>query len=235
MKIVTNKKDIKISVKGQIKKYSPFIIIEDDDLETFLKAGYKEVSELYNLAEMQQVSKNIDNSVKQLGLFLDETQEIIKEANVLNEQATANVDNITNMYNNIQKYMEYIKEHTEYNANVKAEIQSVSLNAREQIQLFSDEISKLKETFINDVKKVTSELFNEIDNKINIYADLDNKIKNAYSKAETSINELLANAEQSITESVGLARAWACNPVGVAVEKGLYSARHYSITKRGQQ
>lgn len=234
MKIVTNKKDVKISVKGQVKKYSPFIIIEDDDLETFIKAGYKEVTELYNLAEMQELSNNINTSVKQLGLFLEETNENVKQANNLNEQATANVDNIKQMYNNIEKYMTDIQQHTEYNANVKTEMETISLNAREQVELFNKEISKIKETLINDIKSLASNIFDEIDNKVNMYATIDENIKSAYSKAENSIDTLIENAEHSIAESVGLARAWASNPVGVAVEKGLYSARHYAMTKRGQ-
>lgn len=234
MKIVTNKKDVKISVKGQVKKYSPFVIIEDDDLETFIKAGYKEVTELYNLAEMQELSNNINTSVKQLGLFLEETNENVKQANNLNEQATANIDNITKMYNNIEKYMTDIKEHTSYNADVKQQLETISLNASEQVEIFNKEISKIKETLINDIKSLASNIFDEIDNKVNMYATIDENIKNAYSKAENSIDTLIENAEHSIAESVGIARAWASNPVGVAVEKGLYSARHYAMTKRGQ-
>lgn len=235
MKIVTNKKDVSISIKGKIKKYSPFIVIQDEDLEYFINAGYTEVSELMNLTEIKELSENINNKVnyfnesitsmesqqKDIQDNIEELQQAVKYINETTLLLDEIKEDITSKYNEIKSI---------YNKFSK-----LNLNYIEKINLFNNIIDKATNEQTGKINNMLNDLLTNVNNNIDNYKDININIETIINNAKIDLNNIILQAQKEINMYVDKCKAWANNPVNIPVEDGLYSAKHYSMKTRGNK
>lgn len=234
MKIVTNKKDVSISINKKVKKYNPFIIIDDEDLQTFLNAGYTEVSELINLAELKDISNNISKKIDTFNNSIASIEETQQELKQQVETINNNIDVINNYKESINQLLEYIENKATLINEIYTKVYNINLNADKEINTFKSNIDKVIEEETGIMNNKLSDMLNNANTIINNYDEINKNIDNNIKNIKNELSEIISQAKDDINTSVEKCKAWANNPVNIPVEDGLYSAKHYSMKTRGK-
>ena len=229
MRVFAHKKEIVIlTSNGTLKKYSPFLICHDDEAEQLKKIGYEEVSELYNLLQIQALTEEV-KAIKQ---EIIAEKENIKGLKQEIELSKASIDNYKNEISNYTlKLNDYISTFLHFVNEINSlyqECKEQTISVEEAVLKFNTEVNKITSSNIAELETQLTKLNNDTATNVSHFKDLTEIFINTHKDSLAQIKDSIATAE----EVLATCKKWASNPVGVPVEDNLYSARHYATVNK---
>ncbi len=223
-----NTQKIQVNDNGKIKAISPFFLVSDDKAHLFNSSHYTNLGSIFNIQELKAVSDNIEmitNDIKDI--VAEKTENLINiyetAENSLNElkEMKKSMQEIENLKN---EYIKIINQAEEYRKSIQEETEKY----KETLSLFQkDTDTKIKEAefSFNKAQVNISDLMEQAENKVAAkYMAVRLNMDNIYNKY---INAVSSKTDEC-KKYAELSKKWACSPLNIPVENGIYSALHYA-------
>lgn len=232
MKLLYTNNKINIMSDNKLKEYNSFILCDDEELELLKQAGFNEVSEIYNIEEMNIISKSIDEKidyVKNVSSEMNDTISVLNNKISELENSNLNLSVLVEEYS--AKFIDIQNKVEEIN-RVYNSIVSISEILANKLNNFDEVLLEKTNEKIEDFEYSIEKTKNNAEYQLSRYNEYETRLQNILNTAKDYLKELL----QETSKYSELSKKWACNPVNIIVEDNLYSSKHYAeISKNNKK
>lgn len=225
MRLLYTNNKISVMSDNKLKEFDTFILCDDDnEIELLKQAGCSEVSEIYNIEEMNIISKSIDEKVDYVKT---------KSLTIDNIITTLNTK-ISELENSNLNLSVLVEEYSSKFIDIQTKLEKIN-QIYSSIVSISETLSNKLENFDDVLMEKTNEKIEEFENSIEKTKDNAEYQLSRYNEYETRLQNILNAGKDFLkelsTESMHYAemsKKWACNPVNILVDDKNYSSRHYA-------
>ncbi len=225
MKLLYSNNKIKIRSAYKSKEFNSFVLCSDnEELELLKSAGYKEVSEIYDIEEMRRISSNIDNKSELIELDLNKIEDIICLLDNKIDNLEKKSDDLSAL---IEEYSSKLNEYTykmETVSDFYNRIISISENLNNKLSDFDTVLIEKTNEHIENYESFIENTNERAKQSMLEYTELESKLQNRFD----IIIEHLKSFVSECKKYSEISRQWASNPFNVVVNDNLYSSRHYA-------
>lgn len=231
MKLLYCNEKIKFNLGQKNTEYEKIILCSDEDAPFLINAGYKEVSSMYDVEALKTISDEVN---KNISSFNEKVSSLESLSSSLNETKTNLDDKLVTYDNKLNELNDLINSFNDKYSNIETiynKVISFNTDFTLKVEEFNNKIISISKEKIDDADATISLLNNEINKTIQEYVET----KDSFTKEIKTLIEQSENNVELSKEYAETSKKWACNPVNVPVENGLYSSLHYSSIQNNKQ